>query len=135
MRQTADLNGGARWQGREIRHAGIHVAEELVDVRDVRRGLHDVVPRRIGRFQRRFDILTDLANLGFHIALADDIARHVPGHLAGDENQAFALNRNRVGVEEMPAHHTFGQGVGMKVLPGHIGILLLVQAGRNPQAI
>src|SRR5918996_4510715 len=58
MRELADLHRGARRQRRaEVPHPHVDVLEVLLDVGDVRRGLHDVLEPRARGLERRLDVL------------------------------------------------------------------------------
>ena len=51
----------------------VHASEELVNVRHVRGGLHQVIQGGTGGRQGRLEVLADLADLGAHVAFADHI--------------------------------------------------------------
>jgi hypothetical protein len=69
--------------------------------------------------QRDFEVLADLADLGPHVALADDVAVAVARQLARDEDHAPPLDRNDVRVEDLPAHDALVQRRGLDVITLH----------------
>src|SRR5919201_247556 len=103
--------------------------KELLDVRHIGRGFHEVIQRRTGSLQRGLDILAHLAHLRPHIPFADDVPLPITGELARNEDEASSLRRHNMGIAHMAAHHPLRQGLRLNVLalhgssPSHSGSL------------
>jgi len=75
----------------EILLPQIGVFGELVGVASVSSGLDDVGEIRARALQTGFDPLTDLLQLGPHVALADDFSAVVARRLGADDNHVTTI--------------------------------------------
>ena len=98
VRETPYFNRRARRERRtEIVVADVDMFEELVDVGDECRGLHQVGERCPDRLQRDLEILADLFDLRTHVFRADDRAVASPRELPMDpEVLGWASSSNLV---------------------------------------
>src|SRR3990172_7744414 len=99
----------------------IHLADRLALpaiiplVQDVDRELHHVLKAPATAFHDGLEVLTDLAELGDDVPLADDLAPRVEGHLTGHEEEAA-----RCDLEGMRLPSGCHQGRGVDRRFGHV---------------
>src|SRR5262249_15369919 len=119
VREPADFHRGARRQRAEVLHPDVGVLEELLDVRDVRVGLHAIGERGASRGQRRLDVLADLTDLRAHVASPDRLALAIPRELAGHEDRLLAFDDHDMGIEHVPINHPLAERFRLDVLALH----------------
>jgi len=96
----------------------------ITDIREVRRGHHQVVQGSADLFEYRLDIFEDLLRLGFDIALTDHVMVLVDGRLAGDKEQ-FAWLRDdslriaRSGIRQTLRLNDFFHGLPFRLVGLH----------------
>lgn len=121
MRQPSHLDRRAgRKRLAENLVPDLRVLEELIDVGDVGRGLHEVLQPQAGRLERDPEIFTDLPDLRAHVALADDAPLAVARQLAGNEHQRLSRRDHDMRIERVALERAPKQALGLDPLGCHV---------------
>jgi hypothetical protein len=86
---------------------------------DIGSRLYQIVQGSASSGECCLKVLTDLTDLGTHVALANNIALTVAGQLAGNKNGAPPFYYNDMGVEYLTLDHPLGERLGLDILAWH----------------